>query len=146
MSKEKGNGKLCELCGFIVNNQQYAISVEDIQEIVRKQNTTSVPQSPAYINGLINLRGQIVTALSLRKLFGMEYDAASPHMNIIVTGRDALYSLVVDKVLDVFLADERYFESTPSTLDEAIKKFVKGVYKLEASLVMHVDINKVLME
>jgi purine-binding chemotaxis protein CheW len=146
MSNERLGGQMTELCGFIVDNQQYAVGVEDIQEIVRKQKTTDVPQSPGYINGLINLRGQIVTALNLRKLFGIEFNNESEHMNIIVEGKDALYSLVVDKVMDVFLADDRFYESTPTTLDEGIKKYVKGVYKLEKSLVMHLDIERILME
>jgi len=135
-----------ELCGFIIDDQQYAISVKDVQEVVRKQNSTTIPKAPPYVYGLINLRGQIITAISLRRLFGLSFDATKPHMNIIVRKGDALYSLVVDRIMDVINVDPKDFEETPGTLDANVRSYVKGVYKLQNSLLMHIDISEVLAQ
>ena len=83
-----------QLCGFRIKDGYYAISVLDVQEVIKPQRVTTVPLAPDYIRGLINLRGQIVTSISLKKLFGMEDVVTGDHMNIIVRSADSLYALL----------------------------------------------------
>ena len=98
-----------QLCGFKIGNGFYAISVLDVQEVIKPQMFTSVPSAPEYIRGLINLRGQIVTAISIRVLFGLPDDHREDYMNIIVRSGESLYSLIVDEILDVIDVDESTF-------------------------------------
>jgi purine-binding chemotaxis protein CheW len=135
-----------QLCGFKVGTGFYAISVLDVQEVIKPQLVTKVPSSPAYIQGLINLRGQIVTAISLKSLFGLEnaYEKNEDYMNIIVKSGESLYALVVDEILDVIDVDEKTFESTPDTIDEKLRLLISGVYKLDANLLMLLDLEKTL--
>ncbi len=135
---------LNQLCGFKIGNGFYAISVLEVQEVIKPQQLTLVPLAPDYVRGLINLRGQIVTAISLRKLFGLPDDEREDYMNIIVRSGDSLYSLVVDEILDVIDVDFETYENTPETLNQKVKKFIAGVYKMEGRLLISLDLEKIL--
>lgn len=147
MSNEHvANERNGQLCGFKVGAGFYAISVLDVQEVIKPQLVTKVPSAPVYVQGLINLRGQIVTAISLKSLFGLENanEKAEDYMNIIVRSGESLYSLVVDEILDVIDVDEKTFESTPDTIDEKVRVLISGVYKLDTNLLMLLDLDKTL--
>jgi purine-binding chemotaxis protein CheW len=133
-----------QLCGFKIGNGHYAVSVLEVQEVIKPQLLTPVPLAPDYVKGLINLRGQIVTAISLRTLFGLDEIDREDYMNIIVRSGDSLYSLVVDEIMDVIDVEKETYEPTPETLEEKIKKFIGGVYKLEKKLLILLDLEKVL--
>lgn len=133
-----------QICGFKLGNGYFAVPVLDVQEVVKPQKITIVPKSPDYIDGLINLRGQVVTAINLRSLFKMNDEAPKDYMNIIVKTSDALYSLVVDEIMDVLDVDAKTFEKTPSTLGESLKEYVDGVYKLDDKLLTLVSLDKLL--
>lgn len=136
-------GKEIQLCGFKVADNHFAVSVEDVQEVIRPQLVTTVPHCDEHIRGLINLRGQIVTTVSLRKLFGLEDDLTKPYMMIIVKKAEKYIALTVDSIEDVIDVPCNLFERTPETLDEKLIKHIKGVYKLKDSLLIHLDIEKI---
>lgn len=144
MEEIETNASDNQLCGFRIKDGYYAISVLDVQEVIKPQRVTTVPLAPDYIRGLINLRGQIVTSISLKKLFGMEDVVTDDHMNIIVRSADSLYALVVDEILDVIDVERSSFESTPDTLDLKVRKYIKGVYKLDRRLQILLDLEKIL--
>ena len=133
-----------QLCGFKIRGDFYAIPVLEVQEVIKPQKLTPVPLSQDYVRGLINLRGQIVTSLSLRDLFKMDEKDLEDHMNIIVSSEDSLYALVVDEILDVIEVEQDSFEDIPETIDENVRKFIKGVYKLKDKLIILLDLDKVL--
>lgn len=133
-----------QLCGFRVDRDFYAISVLEVQEVIRKQNLTKIPCAPIFIKGLINLRGQIVTAFSLRNLFGLPEIDSDNYMNIIVRSGDSLYALMVDEILDVMDISQTRFEKTPDNLDEKIRQYISGVYKLDGKLLSTLDLEKLL--
>jgi purine-binding chemotaxis protein CheW len=145
VQKMTSEGKSKQLCGFRIGKDYYAIPVLEVQEVVKPQVKTSVPLAPDYIDGLINLRGQVVTAINMRKLLKIEQDEqdAEDYMNIIVKNPDGLYSLVVDEVLDVMEVDMEKFSETPPTLDESIKNFIHGVFKLSDRLLILLNLSKV---
>lgn len=133
-----------QFCGFKVNNDYYAVPVLNVQEVIKPQIVTPVPLAQQYVRGLINLRGQIVSAISLRKLFGFEDDLRADHMNVIVRSGDNICSLVVDEILDVIELKKSSYEPSPDTLDENIKKFINGVYKLEGNLIVCLDLESII--
>lgn len=133
-----------QLCTFRVDNLLCGIEVERVQEVVRYREMTTVPLSPPEVLGLINLRGQIVTAIDLRRRMGLEDRTdGKPPMNIVARGNDGLISLQVDEILDVLDIDENACEGPPEPLDPFIKTLVKKVYKLETGLLMVLDADKV---
>ncbi|OIQ19635.1 MAG: hypothetical protein BM556_03885 [Bacteriovorax sp. MedPE-SWde] len=140
----KGKQISKQLCGFKIKGDYYAVSVLDVQEVIKPHSLTPVPLSPDYVKGLINLRGQIVTSISLRRLFKMDDATEADHMNIIVRSGDSLYALMVDEILDVIDVEEQTYENIPDTINEEIKKYINGVHKLENHLLILLDLEKVL--
>lgn len=139
----KTDKEIIQYCGFSVGNESYVISVLDVQEIIRPHNLTKVPLSESYVHGLINLRGQIVTSISLRELFGLD-NKYETYMNVIVQHEGALVALMVDKIRDVMDLSVDSYEPTPDTLDPKLKKYVKGVHKLENELFIVLDLDKII--
>lgn len=139
------SGDASQLCGFKIMEGQYAIPVLEVQEVVKPQKVTPVPLGPDYIDGLINLRGQIVTAINLRNLFGLPpRENSDEYMNIIVRWGDSLYALVVDEIMDVMDVENTSFEDTPDTIDEKLKKYIRGVFKLENDLLTLLSLERIL--
>ena len=140
------SGETSQLCGFKIMDGQYAIPVLEVQEVVKPQKVTPVPLGPAYVDGLINLRGQIVTAINLRVMFGLprNENAESSYMNIIVRSGDGLYALVVDEIMDVMDISNTTFEETPDMIDDKLKDYIRGVFKLEKKLLTLLNLDKIL--
>ena len=133
-----------QLCGFKIGGGYYAIPVLKVQEVVKPQPLSKVPMAPEYIDGLINLRGQVVTSINLRKLFSIEGDGPEEIMNVIVRSKESLYSLVVDEILDVMDVEKKSFTGTPDTLDQKVSKYIDGVYKLQDKLLILLSLDKLL--
>jgi len=112
-----------------------------VQEVMRHQGMTGVPLAPALVKGLINLRGQIVTAIDMRCRLGLPArDAGSDQMNIVVRCGDEAISLLVDEIGDVLQVGADKFERRPDNLDPRIRDLIQGVYKLNTQLLLVLDI------
>jgi purine-binding chemotaxis protein CheW len=132
-----------QYCTFFVNGLCFGVEVRKIQEVLRFQEMTSVPLAPPVIAGLINLRGQIVTAVDLRRRLGLPDRApdALP-MNVVVRQDDTAISLLVDEIGDVLEVSQDTFEQTPRTLKSVARELVRGVYKLDKRLLLILDIER----
>src|SRR5580704_11823956 len=107
---------------------------------------TRVPLTPAVIRGLINLRGQIVMALDLRRRFAMaDRPESELPMNVVVRTDDGAVSFLVDEIGDVLEVEEENFESPPETIQGAARELVKGVYKLEERLLLVLDTERAVV-
>lgn len=133
---ETGN-RLRQVCTFYVDNLLFGLDVAEVQEVVRFQDMTRVPLAPRAIKGLINLRGQIVTAVDMRMRLGLRpLSAELKPLNVIVRTTDGPISLLVDEIGDVLeLTDER-FEAVPQTLRGPVRTLVLGVFKLDGQLLL----------
>ncbi|MEZ6123593.1 MAG: chemotaxis protein CheW [Planctomycetaceae bacterium] len=140
-------GQQHQYCTFYVNNLFLGISVQQVQEVIRYQEMTRVPRAPASIRGLINLRGQIVTAIDLRCWLGMpERDSQELPMNVIVRDGSNAVSLLVDRIGDVIEVDESLFEPPPSTVEAGLRGLIEGAYKLPDGLLLLLDTERALDE
>jgi purine-binding chemotaxis protein CheW len=128
-----------QFCTFFLKGQFFGVPVNEVQEVIRYQEMTRVPLVPTVIRGLINLRGQIVMALDLRRRFGMEdrRDSELP-MNVVVRTNEGPVSLLVDEIGDVIEVGEEGFERAPETMKQA-RELVRGVYKLPDRLLLVLD-------
>jgi purine-binding chemotaxis protein CheW len=136
--------QVSQYCGFKIAGEEFAIPVMEVQEVIKPLQVTAVPLAQDQVRGLINLRGQIVTCLSLRKVFEQEENLSDDYMNIIVKGKDGLYSLVVDEVTDIIDIQEESLEKTPDTIDANIKRYVDKIYKRDQGLVILLKIDELL--
>ena len=132
--------KTQQFCTFFLQDQFFGVPVEQVQEVIRYQQMTRVPLVPEVIRGLINLRGQIVMALDLRRRLGMEERPESElPMNVVVRTSDGPVSFLVDEIGDVLEASEEAWERPPETLQGQARELVGGVYKLEERLMLVLD-------
>jgi purine-binding chemotaxis protein CheW len=132
-----------QFCTFFVNDLFFGVEVLKVQEVIRYQCMTRVPLAPATIQGLINLRGQIVTAIDLRKRLELppRGDEQLP-MNVVVRSDDGAVSLLVDEIGDVMEIQDDIYEHPPETLKGVARELVQGVYKLKERLLLILDTEK----
>ena len=130
-------------CTFTLDHVLFGLDVENVQEVLRPQPMTRVPLAPPVVRGLINLRGQIVTAVDLRRR--LELKPAPPGlqiMNVVVRSADGAVSLLVDEIGDVVEVEDSTFEPPPETLRGTIRTMILGVHKLNNRLMHVLDIEK----
>ena len=132
-----------QFCTFYLDKLLFGVELKTVQEVIRSLEVTQVPLAPQVVSGLINLRGQIVTAVDLRRRLEMEpRPAGVPAMNVVVRSEDGAVSLLVDEIGDVVEVDDSTFERPPETLRGAVRLIVTGVHKLNNRLMLVLDTAK----
>src|SRR5579862_8801345 len=127
-----------QFCTFYLDKLLFGVELKGVQEVIRSLEMTHVPLAPEVVGGLINLRGQIVTAVDLRRRLKLEARAPEIRpMNVVVRSEDGAVSLLVDEIGDVIEVDENSFEPPPETLRGSVRTIILGVHKLNDRL-MHV--------
>lgn len=126
-----------QLCTFFLGNHIFGVDAHLVQEVIRYQEMTCVPLTASSVRGLINLRGQIVTAVDLRKRLGYP---DRPHdklpMNVVIRSEDGAVSLLVDSIGDVIEVSQENFETPPDTLQGMTRELTGGAYKLKDRLLL----------
>ncbi len=130
---------------FTIKNQLFGIPVLQVQDILTPSRIASVPLAPPEVKGSINLRGRIVTVIDVRVRLGLESRKdARESMGVTIEHDHELYTLLVDKVGDVIGLSSDLYESNPGTLDSLWREFASGVYRLEGSLMVVLDVERLL--
>lgn len=132
-----------QFCTFFLQGLCFGLEVTRVQEIIRHQPMTRVPLAPPVVRGLINLRGQIVTALDLRRRLDFpDRGADQLPVNVVVQTADGAVSLLVDEIGDVLTVPESDFEPPPETLRGPARELIRGAYKLEGRLLLVLDTDR----
>lgn len=130
---------------FSVDGLFFGIEVLEVQEVLRYQEMTRVPLAAEVVEGLINLRGQIVTALDMRRRLGLGPRApGSTPMNMVVRSEEGAVSLLVDEIGDVIEVDRSSFEPCPENVPPEQRALIGGVYKLDGRLLLVLDTRRAL--
>jgi purine-binding chemotaxis protein CheW len=133
------------IVGFQVGRETYGVPIASLHEIVRVTEITSVPDAPAYIEGVINLRGKIVSVIDLRKRFGEKQIASNKKNRILVVESNGrLTGLIVDAASDVLKIPAQDVEAPPTLFQEGGLNCVTGLGKYKGRLIVLLDINKLL--
>lgn len=136
-----------EFCTFNVGGACFGINILKIQEINKYFEITSIPQATGYIEGILNLRGQIVTIIDLGKKLGLSpVDIKKETRNIIVNSQGESIGLMVDAINDVVAAERDDIEAAPANISGVKGKYFQGVLKTEKQLIGILDIDEVLNE
>ena len=118
----------------------FGVEVETVQEVIRHLDMTGVPLAPDVVAGLINLRGQIVTAIDMRRRLGLPPRSTDVHpMNMVVRTEESAVSLLVDEIGDVLEVEGSAFEAPPDNLAPEARELIRGVYKLKDRLLLVLD-------
>ena len=129
-----------QLCTFELDNHLFGVEAQCVQEVIRYQEMTCVPKAIPAVVGLINLRGQIVTAIDLRTRLDLRpRELDRKPMNVVVRSDDGAVSLLVDQIGDVIEVNDASFEEPPDTLGGTARSLIKGAYKLDNRLLLLLD-------
>jgi purine-binding chemotaxis protein CheW len=136
---------MSQLSTFHVGKYLFGVDVAMVQEVVRLQQITPVPLAPPEIAGLINLRGEVLTAIDLRARLGLPpAEAGREPVNVVVRVGDEPVSLLVDEIGGVLEVSQVPFEQTPSTVDERVRDLLLGAYTLPDQLLLALNARRVL--
>ena len=130
-----------QFCTFDVGDLFLGIEVERVQEVLRGSDITPVPTAPPSVRGLINLRGQIVTAVDLGSRFGIPDREGGESTVLVLRTGSKLISFVVDRSGDVVEVDDSSFEKPPDTLKGEARRLIRGAYKLQKKLLLVLDVD-----
>ena len=132
-----------QYCTFYLNGLLFGVEVTKVQEVIRHHDMTRVPLAPNVIRGLINLRGQIVTAIDLRRRLNMPGREVSDRtINVVVRTDDGVVALIVDEISEVLEPDAELYEDPPDTTPPAVRSLIGQVCKLDTRLLLLLDVGK----
>lgn len=135
-----------EVVTFRVGPQWFGVAVLQVQEVIGHQRIARVPLAPLGVAGLLNLRGQIVTAIDLHQRLEISRSPSESLMNVVVRDGDELFALVVDEVGDVAAVAPDALEALPPSLDGAWARICVGVIRMDHGLLAIVDVTRLLDE
>ncbi|MFC4557138.1 chemotaxis protein CheW [Virgibacillus kekensis] len=132
---------------FQLNNEEYAVSIQQVGSIERYQSITRVPQTAEFVKGVINLRGIVIPVIDLRTRVGLnEIEATESTRIIIVYMEDMEIGLIVDAANDVIDIPESAIEPPPEVVGSVDVDYIDGVAKLDSRLLILLNLQKVLTE
>lgn len=137
------SSKIIQLVGFRLDGDDYAIPITKIQEIILMKPITRIPQVPAFLEGLINLRGVVIPIINLRKRFGMADRAEDDETRTIVLNlHDKTVGCIVDAVTRVMRLTSEQIQPAPTTVLAIARSYIEGLARLDERLLIVLDVEK----
>jgi purine-binding chemotaxis protein CheW len=130
---------------FDLCDESFGVDIAAVESIIKMQPITRMPHAPAFVEGLINLRGKVLPVIDLRSRFDLTARAADKNSRIIVvTVNDTEVGMIVDGVSEVLTISEEIIEETPSIATTVDSNFITGIAKIDQRLVILLDLERVL--
>jgi len=143
--KKKQDAELIQLVTFSIGEEEFGVDILKVQEIIRTMEITRVPKAPDFVEGVINLRGNVIPIIDLRKRFGLETRAHDKHTRIIVIEiNNMIVGFVVDSVSEVLRIPANTVEPPPPVVAGLESEYISGVGKLEDRLLILLDLDRLL--
>ena len=145
--QRKTTSELLQLVSFMIDNEEFAVSILYVQEINRMFQITKVPNAPGFVDGIVNLRGRVIPVLDLRAKLGMERKEHDKNTRIIVVeveGKSA--GFIVDAVKEVLRIPESITEAPPEIVTGINSEFIMSVAKLDDRLITLLELKKIISE
>jgi purine-binding chemotaxis protein CheW len=134
-----------QLVIFQLGREEFAVDVAQVREIIRMQDITRMPKAPSFVEGIINLRGQIIAVLDLAQRMSLESaERGSETRIIVVEAGDVKVGMIVDSVSEVMRINENEVEPSPALAADVEAAYLKGVVKRDNRLIILLDLARVL--
>lgn len=147
MTKEKKKGvdaNGSRYLTFFVANEQYGLNISNVKEIIASMNITSVPKTPRYIKGVINLRGAVIPVVDVRLKFGMIEKTYDVNTAIIINEIDGVsIGFIVDRVEDVLSIPNSQISESPKFGSQVDTSFIEKVAEIESGVIMILNLKKI---
>lgn len=139
-----GEGRILQLVTFKLGSEEFAVDILKVQEINKMMNITKIPNAPAFIEGVINLRGKIIPIVDLRKRLGFKDQDYDKSTRIIVVELDGLVlGFIVDSVSEVLRIPENTIEPPPTMIAGIESEYIEGVGKVDDRLLILLELKKI---
>ncbi len=146
-SSTQQTAELYQLVTFNIDSEEYGVDIVKVQEIIRPMDITKVPRAPAYVQGVINLRGKVIPIIDLRSRFGMAIREHDTQTRIIVIELSGMVvGFIVDSVSEVLRLPANTVEAPPALVSGIDSEYISGVGKLSDRLLILLDLNTLLKE
>ncbi len=143
MSQNRVQARRERYLTFYLGDEQYGIAIDKIKEIIAMMKVTSVPKTPSFMKGVINLRGSIIPVVDTRLRFGMENRESDMHTTIIIIEVEKVnIGFIVDRVEEVSSIDPSNLSEAPKFGSNVDTDFISGVAQIEDDVVMILDVLK----
>jgi purine-binding chemotaxis protein CheW len=141
------NDSELEVLIFIVGDEYYATDIAEVERILGYEETTRLPDSPEFVDGLINYEGGILPIISISKRFNLSYNVSKDDSKIIVSKQnDGKFGIIVDGVSEVKNIIKDNIESTPKVVSGLSKRYIKGLIKLDGKIIILLNLANILTE
>lgn len=145
MADESKTAEEIQLVVFSLGREEFAVEVTQVREIMRMEEITRMPKTPSFVEGIINLRGQIIAVIDLGKQLNMESASKSAETRIIVVeAEDVKVGMIVDSVSEVLRVSAEAVEPSPTIATEISAAYLQGVVKQDNRLIILLDLTRVL--
>jgi len=142
---ERHDVGLLQLVTFGIGEEVFGVEILKVHEIIRLMEVTKVPNAPAFVEGVINLRGKVIPIIDLRKRFGLQSKEHDKNTRIIVIEiSEMIMGFVVDSVSEVLRIPSDTVEPPPPVVAGVESEYISGVGKLDDSLLILLDLNRLL--
>jgi purine-binding chemotaxis protein CheW len=146
-SRQGKDSALLQLVTFHIGDEEFGVEILKVQEIIRMIGITRVPKAPAFVEGVINLRGKVIPIIDLRKRFGMAAQEHDKHTRIIVIEiKKVIVGFVVDSVSEVLRIPSSTVEPPPAIISGIESEYISGVGKLADRLLILLDLDRLLKQ
>ena len=136
-----------ELISFRIGDQEFCVNIMSVREIRGWTPATALPQTPAFVKGVINLRGAVLPIVDLAARMGLAMtDPTERHVIIVTRIQEQQVGLLVDAVCDIITVDDQTVQQTPDVACETVKTFVQGLLALEGRMISLISLDHVLPE
>ncbi len=136
-----------QLVSFRLGSEEYGVNIMQVQEIIRLTDITRVPKAPAFVEGIIDLRGRVLPIVDLRKRFDMEERQDTDATRIVVVNIDGMtVGLIVDSVSEVLRIPNRSIEPPPPIIAGVESRFLQGIGRINSRLLILLDLQKVFSQ
>ncbi|BBM68963.1 chemotaxis protein CheW [Rhodothermus marinus] len=147
MQQQTSRSQILQLVSFLIENEEFGVDILNVQEIIRPVDITRVPNAPAFVEGVINLRGRIVPVVDLRKRFNLPRRERDKNSRIIVVELgDKIVGFMVDAVREVLRVDAGVIEPPPELAIGIDAHYITGVAKLDDRLLILLDLERILTD
>jgi purine-binding chemotaxis protein CheW len=143
--KQQLSGEMIQVVSFRLGSEEYGVDIAQVQEIIRLVEVTHVPRAPKFMEGVINLRGQLIPIIDLRTRFGMQRITATKSTRIVVTEIGSKrVGIVVDSVSEVLNLPVENVEDAPEMIAGVGTEYIQGVGKMDERLIIMLDLTMVI--
>ena len=145
MKKNAAEDYQDQIISFRVGDEEYGLEILSVREVIRIKEITRLPKAPDFVSGVINLRGDVIPIIDLRKKFGLSFKQYSEMTRVIVVEvDDKLMGMVVDSVSHVIRIGQDQIVPPPTLVGGITADYIRGVGKIDERLIVLLNIGKIL--